>query len=299
MFYCFQNNLKISQTPPEGNYIAIISAEKASGYDFLKKYLNQLPILLMDFSFSKAEIFSDFIYGTIGIPEILLDKNIHIAFICDANNIIFIDKNNYIKEHFEVICHRCQDKLTSAGSVLYYILDDILSDDLTKMNAIQQNLAQLEQDILDNNEPNALRNITDCRHSTMKLYHYYIQLSGICSDLHNNSQSFFDAGDRQLFLTLSGKTGLLGREAQQLWEYTSQIRDVYQQQLEVHQNGIMKILTIVTTIFMPLTLITGWYGMNFTYMPELSKKYSYPTIFAVCLLLAGILCIIFKRKRWW
>lgn len=206
MFYSLENNLKISHSLPHENCIAVVSAEKASDYDFLKEYLHQLPMLLTDFSFSKAEFFSDFIYGNVGIPGTLSNKNIHFSFICDSNNIIFIDKNDYIKEHLECVIERRGDKITSAGNSLYYIIDNIISDDLTKMNTLQQNLAQLEQDILDNKEPNALRNITECRHNAMKLYHYYTQLSGMCSDLQNNTQSFFDAGDRQLFMTLSGKS---------------------------------------------------------------------------------------------
>lgn len=91
----------------------------------------------------------------------------------------------------------------------------------------------------------------------------------------------------------------LSNESQQIWEYTSQIRDVYQQKLSVNQNNIMKVLTIVTTIFMPLTLITGWYGMNFEYMKELHWKYGYPLLFGISVLVVGILCIIFKKKKWW
>ena len=48
-----------------------------------------------------------------------------------------------------------------------------------------------------------------------------------------------------------------------------QLREMHQTQVDIRQNEIMKFLTIVTTIFMPLTLIAGWYGMNFTYMPEI------------------------------
>ena len=92
---------------------------------------------------------------------------------------------------------------------------------------------------------------------------------------------------------------MYGHESEQIWEYTSQIREIYQQQLDVHQNIIMKFLTIVTTLFMPLTLIVGWYGMNFDYMPELRYKYSYPIVFVLSCILIAIMCIVFKKKKWW
>ena len=61
----------------------------------------------------------------------------------------------------------------------------------------------------------------------------------------------------------------------------------------------MKVLTIVTMIFLPLTLIVGWFGMNFEYMPELSWKYSYPTVMVFCVFVV-ILCLwIFKKKKFW
>ncbi|MEG0663326.1 MAG: CorA family divalent cation transporter, partial [Anaerovoracaceae bacterium] len=56
--------------------------------------------------------------------------------------------------------------------------------------------------------------------------------------------------------------------------------------------------TVVATIFLPLTLIVGWYGMNFTNMPELSSPYGYPAIILISLLLCLFLILLFKRKKW-
>ena len=83
-----------------------------------------------------------------------------------------------------------------------------------------------------------------------------------------------------------------------LKDYTVQVKDLYHTQLDVKQNRIMTLLTVVTTIFMPLTLITGWYGMNFKYMPELEMRYSYLVVIAVCLVIAIGSLIFFKKKKW-
>ena len=64
------------------------------------------------------------------------------------------------------------------------------------------------------------------------------------------------------------------------------------------QNNIMTLLTVVTSVFMPLTLITGWYGMNFKYMPELNVPVSYPIVFVVCILIVVVSLLYFKRKKW-
>ncbi|MCR4669093.1 MAG: magnesium transporter CorA, partial [Clostridia bacterium] len=71
-----------------------------------------------------------------------------------------------------------------------------------------------------------------------------------------------------------------------------------QSQIDIRQNHIMTYLTVITSIFMPLTLITGWYGMNFRYMPELNYVWAYPAVLAVCVLIAAACIIWFKKKKW-
>lgn len=88
----------------------------------------------------------------------------------------------------------------------------------------------------------------------------------------------------------------LKQVAQSLREYAMQVQDVYQSEISIHQNDIMKLLTIVTTIFLPLTLIVGWYGMNFYNMPELDWEYGYPVTAGVSLFII-IACLWFLRKR--
>lgn len=77
-----------------------------------------------------------------------------------------------------------------------------------------------------------------------------------------------------------------------------QVRDLYHYQMEVNQNRRMSLLTIITTVFMPLTVITGWFGMNFQYMPELTKKWTYPTVAGICVLIVVLNIIILKRRKW-
>ena len=83
-----------------------------------------------------------------------------------------------------------------------------------------------------------------------------------------------------------------------LSEYTTQIRDLNQAQIDIKQNKIMTILTVITSIFMPLTLIAGWYGMNFVYMPEFQSPIAYPVVIAVSVLIVIVSLIFFKKKKW-
>ncbi|HPF51298.1 MAG TPA: magnesium/cobalt transporter CorA [Draconibacterium sp.] len=74
--------------------------------------------------------------------------------------------------------------------------------------------------------------------------------------------------------------------------------NIYNSNMSNKMNEVMKTLTIFASIFIPLTFIAGVYGMNFKYMPELEYPYSYPILWVVILILAGLLLLYFKRKKW-
>ena len=74
--------------------------------------------------------------------------------------------------------------------------------------------------------------------------------------------------------------------------------DIFLSSSSNHMNGIMKVLTTISTIFIPLTFIVGLYGMNFDYMPELHWKYGYLTVWIMMGLSVGGMVLYFKRKKW-
>ena len=64
-------------------------------------------------------------------------------------------------------------------------------------------------------------------------------------------------------------------------------------------NDVMKVLAIISTIFMPLSFIVGFYGMNFKFMPELAEPWAYPVIIGIIFVVAILMIIFFKKKKWW
>ena len=83
-----------------------------------------------------------------------------------------------------------------------------------------------------------------------------------------------------------------------LRDYTVNIKELYVTHLDIRENRIMTILTVVTTLFMPLSLITSWYGMNFKYMPELGFRYSYPVMICASAVLLILEIRYFIKKKW-
>lgn len=299
MFYAIDNLMNGLKTKPDKDFVAIIPADKATNYDIINEYIPRIPMLFTDFHFSKIESFQGFLFGFINIPEILVSERSIICFIFTKNYVIFIDRDEYVRHNFKKMLETHLEHISSSGTALYYLLDYIMSKDLEKINSLQHNLVALELNVLNEKKLDQIKEITGYRSRTLRLHHYYVQIEGICGDLIDDTQSLLDEETKKLFGILVRKITLYEHESEQIWEYTSQIRDIYQQQLDVHQNIIMKFLTIVTTLFMPLTLIAGWYGMNFEYMPELHWEYGYPLIFVLSCLLVVIMCIVFKKKKWW
>ena len=81
-------------------------------------------------------------------------------------------------------------------------------------------------------------------------------------------------------------------------EIATGMLDIYLSSLNNRMNAIMKFLTIIATIFIPLTFITGIYGMNFHYMPELAWRWGYPVALSLMLIIAVVMIVYFKKKKW-
>jgi magnesium transporter len=81
-------------------------------------------------------------------------------------------------------------------------------------------------------------------------------------------------------------------------EMVSSLLDVYLSSISNRMNEVMKVLTIIATIFIPLTFIAGVYGMNFQYMPELKLPWAYPAVLGVFVIIAIIMLLFFRRKKW-
>jgi len=74
--------------------------------------------------------------------------------------------------------------------------------------------------------------------------------------------------------------------------------DIYLSSVSNRMNEVMKVLTVISTIFMPLTFVAGVYGMNFRYMPEITARWGYPAALVLMALIAGTMIMYFRRKGW-
>lgn len=201
------------------------------------------------------------------------------------------------------LLHRiAQEKRWTKGTVgqtLYDFFEQLIARDLHRLEELEEQAEALEDQVLADGVDSLSAAMNALRKETMALFRYYSQLDDVACELCENENGFFSETETERFHLFEGRVARLRENAQLLCEYCRQIQSAFQAQIDIRQNRVMQILTIVTTIFLPLTLLTGWYGMNFVNMPELSWKYGYlmvGVISAAVLVLGLWIC---KKKKFW
>ena len=187
----------------------------------------------------------------------------------------------------------------SIGRVFYEILEQLVGKDLHHLEELEDQMVQMEdmalKGVLDNFNARLMARYKE----VIGWMKYYIQLDDMVCELEGNETGLFGSEEETLFHIYEKKIGRLLNESQLLREHCIQVRELFQAEIDIRQNIIMKILTIVTTVFLPLTLLTGWYGMNFTGMRELSWKYGYEAVIGAGILIVCLSIWIMKKKKFW
>lgn len=249
---------------------------------------------------SEAKVNYDSITGTFSIPDRHdFEKSpTTFAFALDEKGIVFIDDSKNMNEIISNIQNSKKWRLPSLERFLYDFLNQITKDDLKLLKSYELELDNMELAILNEDSSLTSDRVYEIRSNIRDLRNHYEELIDIAQVFEANENKFFKEENLRYFNIYLNHLDRLYETASSIRDYTMQIRDLYKMHLDIKQNNIMTILTVVTSIFMPLTLIVGWYGMNFKYMPELEFGWAYPMVFVVSLiiLVGGIL--YFKRKKW-
>ena len=249
---------------------------------------------------TKAEVNHDSLTGTFQIPDRddLTERDHRFAFVLDERGVVFIDDSGKAEEMIDVIRRTKRWRQPSLERFLYDFLEQIVIRDLPIMERYESELDVIEDSIIYGDEEANLIRVNEIRSAVRELRVHYEQLIDMTQELEENENGFFSDENLRYLHLFMNRMQRLHDTSSSLRDHTMQVRDLYHGQLEVRQNHIMTLLTVVTTIFMPLTLIAGWYGMNFKYMPELDKPYAYPIVIIVCALIV-IGCLIWFRKKKW
>ena len=248
---------------------------------------------------TKAEVNYDSVTGTFAIPDRNnVSGDYHkFAFALDEKGIVFIDSGDTVSGIINRIIDTKKWRMPSLERFIYDFLEQIVLEDSRLLESYEKRLDAIDNDI-DCGKEGDLDALNDIRGDLRDLRTHYNQLIELAQEFEENENNFFHTDHLRFFRLFSNRVSRLHDIVNSLLDYTNQIRDTYQSRLDVKQNRIMTVLTVVTTIFMPLTLIVGWYGMNFKYMPELNSVWGYPVVIGVSVLIVVVSIVFFKRRKW-
>ena len=151
---------------------------------------------------------------------------------------------------------------------------------------------ELEEAVHRDHTENFQSSIATIRRELLILRGYYDEIMDVGKALEENENHYFAKKHLKYFGTISDRAERLMNKTSHLLEYAGQVNDAYQAKVDAKQNSNIQFLTIVSTVFFPLTLITGWYGMNFQNMPELEN--GYPGVIFLSIIVVVTCIIVFK-----
>ena len=259
----------------------------------------------MDLGLSKirsthAEVNYDSLTGSFCLPgrEAHGEDSARFAFALDEKGVVFIDDGDTALSIIRRIRQTKMWKLPSIERFLYDFLEQIIHDDADELSRYELELNGLENDLGQTGDQKHLHRLNEIRSSVRDMRMHYEQLLDLGQELEENENCFFSADNLRYFHLFNARIAVLRDMAAFVWDYTVQVRDYYESQMDLKQNRIMALLTVITSIFLPLTLITGWYGMNFKYMPELGMRWAYPALVGVFAVIVVVCLVFFKKKKW-
>ena len=306
MFYAVHESLtpyslaEIKSLPAEVPFVAILNSRE---WREIGEELGIEIDMEMDLDApreTKAVVNRDSLTGSFSIPDRqqISGARHTFSFALNERGVVLVEEGDYIAQKVAQISRTKKWRLPGLERFLYDLLETIIAQDLPLLETMEKRMNTIEEAILRGEVEAYPQALNDIRGDLLDLRVHYEQLIDLGQELEENENGFFHEENLRYFHMFTERVMRLQDMVSGQREYVVQLRDLIQVQMDVKQNRIMTLLTVITSIFLPLTLIAGWYGMNFKYMPELNWKYSYP---AVILVSVGIViaCIrYFKKKKW-
>jgi magnesium transporter len=186
----------------------------------------------------------------------------------------------------------------SADYLFYALIDAVVDSYFTIVEKIGDAVEEIEEEIMNNENKSSLKKLYELKRELIFLRKQVWPMRDMINSMMR-SESDFISKDTHIFLRdlLDHSTRIIDT-VETYRDLLSGIMDVYLSNTSNRMNEVMKVLTIVSSIFIPATFIVGVYGMNFDHMPELREHYGYPIVWTIMLAIMIGQLVFFKRKRW-
>ncbi len=182
--------------------------------------------------------------------------------------------------------------------LLYDIIDSVIDDYFDISERMGDLIEDAQDNILNDGGSQALADVQHLRRALIKVRKAIWPLREVINALVKGQSDLVDAYTAPYYRDAYEHTIELMDTVDTHRDMVSEMLDMYQSKVSNQLNQIVKVLTLISVIFAPLTFIVGLYGMNFVHMPELANPYAYPLVLLLMLVLAVLMVWLFRRKGW-
>ncbi len=268
------------------------------------------PLLLEDILNTnqrpKAEDFEDYLFFTLKMlhfdeakKEIGFEQ---VSFILGQNYIISFQEG-IAGDLFDSIRERLKNnkgttRKKGADYLVYLLIDAVVDNYYQTIERLDATIEQIEEAVMTDKADHCVASIQKIKKDLIYLRKSIYPLREAISYILKGESKLIDHNTLKYFRDVYDHTIYIFENIETYRDILTGLLDVHLSSLSNRMNVVMKMLTIISTIFIPLTFIVGVYGMNFKFMPELDWPYSYPIIWGVMILISIIMVIYFRRKKW-
>ncbi|MFA5669226.1 MAG: magnesium/cobalt transporter CorA [Balneolaceae bacterium] len=251
----------------------------------------------------KIEAYGDQIFIVLKMIRIENDKiELEQVSIVLSKNFVFSFQESD-NPFFDPIKARLQyekTKLRTEGTdyTAYALMDIIVDYYFTVLEEINTQIDEIEDELLLNVEQNHLNNIHSLRRELIRIRKSIWPLRDSLNSLLRDESPLIKNETKLFFRDVHDHVVQAIDNIDNFREMVTSLHDMYMTNISNKMNEVMKVLTIIATIFIPLTFIAGVYGMNFSYMPELEWKWSYPLVWVLMVIMMAGMIYYFKKKKW-
>ena len=244
-------------------------------------------------SFDSCKNYTLFIFRICDIQQSALSSSQIIIYLDHEDLFVLCER----QRDYELACTLFQSSETNERT-LWTFFQNLLKNDIDHLEDMECEIADAEMAAMVRFQNSTIRKIVTYRKELLRLKRYYEQLDALFDSLTLNENKMLSEDGIHHFTILARHTTRNLENVRNLRDYVTQMREAYQSQIDIDQNNLMRFFTVITAVFQPLTLMVGWYGMNFSDMPEIDWPYAYPLFIGISLLVCVALLIYFKKKKW-
>jgi magnesium transporter len=186
----------------------------------------------------------------------------------------------------------------SSDYLFFRLMDVVVDNYFNVLELLGDQLEDLEAKTLHENEESNLREILKVKKNLIYLRKSVFPLREALSKLNKTESELIQDNNVKYLSDIYDHTIHVIQSIETYRDLVSSLMDLHLSSISYRMNVVMKVLTIISTIFIPLTFLAGVYGMNFHYFPELDFPYAYPLFWLVCVIITVGMLIFFRRKKW-